>query len=71
VDLTPMGAAERGVSRKHAHLSVEDNRLLLTDLDSLNGTYLRGIRLAPHVPTVLRKGDQILLGRLAIEVNFE
>jgi hypothetical protein len=71
VDLTPMGAAERGVSRKHARLNVQDEHLLLTDLESMNGTYVRGLRLAPNTPTMLRKGDQILLGRLAMEVNFE
>ena len=71
IDLTPMGAAQRGVSRTHARLEFKEGFLWLTDLGSANGTYLSGRQLPPNEPTKLHKGDQFLLGRLAVEVNFE
>lgn len=67
LNLTPYGALERGVSRVHAQLHVEDNHLYLTDLESSNGTYLLGKRLEPNVPVMLRQGDEALLARLPIQ----
>jgi pSer/pThr/pTyr-binding forkhead associated (FHA) protein len=70
IDLTPYGAMDRGVSRHHALLHVADNHLYLTDLQSTNGTYVAGERLEPDTPTILHKGNEILLGRLAIQIMF-
>jgi hypothetical protein len=70
LDLTPYGASERGVSRFHAQISFENNQVLLTDLQSTNGTYVRGIKVLPYVPTTLSKGDEVCLGRLPIQVIF-
>jgi len=70
VDLTPYGAQDRGVSRIHAQLHLSDEKLFITDLGSTNGTYLSGTRLEPNEPTSLRKGDELLLGRLAVQVLF-
>lgn len=70
VDLTPYGAMDRGVSRVHAQLHIESDNLYITDLNSTNGTYLSGERLKPHEPTMLRKGAELMLGRLAIQVLF-
>ncbi len=70
VDLTPYGALDRGVSRGHARIHAEDDRLYVTDLGSTNGTFLGGKRLDAHTPTLIGKGDELLLGRLAIQVLF-
>lgn len=70
VDLTPYGALDRGVSRLHAQIHLEDDQLYITDLGSTNGTYLGGNRLTPNEATMLRKGDELLLGRLAIQILF-
>jgi pSer/pThr/pTyr-binding forkhead associated (FHA) protein len=70
VDLTPYGALDRGVSRGHARLHIENDRLFVTDLESTNGTFLGGKRLDPNIPTLIRKGDELLLGRLAVQVLF-
>jgi hypothetical protein len=70
VDLTPYGALDRGVSREHATLQLDGDSLYVTDLDSTNGTILAGKRLTPHVKTILRKGDELLLGRLPVQVLF-
>lgn len=70
VDLTPYGALDRGVSRTHARLHLENNHLYVTDLGSTNGTFLSGRRLEPNKAEVLRKGDELVLGRLAVQVLF-
>lgn len=70
VDLTTYGAIDRGVSREHAKLHLKDDRLYVTDLGSTNGTFLGGKKLTPNRPEMLRKGDELLLGRLAIQVLF-
>lgn len=71
VDLTHFGAAERGVSRQHARLEIRDKHLLITDLDSSNGTYLRGKRLPAYTPARVHIGDEIMLGRLSLKILFE
>ena len=71
VDLTHLGAAERGVSRKHARLELLENRLYIVDLDSANGTFLSRKRLSPFVPTLLHRGDEVLLSRLAVTIKFD
>lgn len=70
VDLTPYGALDRGVSRIHARLHVEDDKLYITDLKSTNGTFMGGERLTPEVPVPVRKGADLLLGRLSIALLF-
>jgi hypothetical protein len=70
IDLTPYGAIDRGVSRVHATLHLEGDFLYITDLGSTNGTYLSGNRLEAETPTVVHKGDEVLLGRLAVQIMF-
>ncbi|MCD4753798.1 MAG: protein kinase [Anaerolineaceae bacterium] len=38
------------VSRYHARLTLENNRYMITDLNSTNGTFLDGTRLLPGIP---------------------
>ncbi len=71
VDLTPYGAAEGGVSRSHAQLRYQGNTITLTDLGSVNHTYINGQRLHAHEVRVLRDGDEIRLGLLPIKVKFQ
>lgn len=71
LDLASYGAAEQGVSRRHAMIKVGEDTLTLTDLDSTNGTYLNGQRLLPNQPRVIRDGDEIRLGRLTFHVFFK
>lgn len=70
IDLTTYGAIDRGVSREHAQLHLKEDRLYVTDLGSTNGSFLAGKKLTPNKPEMLRKGDELLLGRLAIQVLF-
>lgn len=70
VDLAAYNAAELGVSRLHARLRFENNTILVSDLDSVNHTFINGQRLHPHETRALRDGDEIRLGRLALRVAF-
>jgi FHA domain len=70
VDLTPYGAASRGVSRTHARLHFENHQLYITDLDSANGTFIGDERLNPNEPVQLQSGNSVLLGALAVQITF-
>ncbi|GEM_PF-1536698 len=70
IDLSPYGAMDKGVSRVHATLHLEGEYLHVTDLNSTNGTFLAGVRLPANIPTVLRKGDELLVARLAVQIMF-
>ncbi len=71
VDLTPYGASELGVSRAHARMHIANSQLYITDLGSTNGTFVAGKKLTPNEPQIIRPGDELLLGRLAISIQFE
>lgn len=69
-NLTLYGGAEHGISRQHAKLYLHNERLYIADMGSTNGTYLRGYRLQPAEPTMIRNGDEVLLGRLPMKIQF-
>jgi hypothetical protein len=71
VDLTHLGAGERGVSRRHARLEVKDQYLYITDLDSSNGSFVRGKQLTPYLPVRLSRRDEVRLGRLVMVIVFD
>ncbi|HML21245.1 MAG TPA: FHA domain-containing protein [Aggregatilinea sp.] len=71
LDLSPYGAAEHGVSRRHAAIRRGEDTLTLVDLGSTNGTHLNGQRLIPNQPRVLRDGDEIRLGKLIFHIFFK
>ena len=70
LDLTPYKAEGCGVSRHHAQIERRDKTLHITDLDSTNGTYVNGRRLAPQQAYLLRAGDEIRLGKLELNIYF-
>ena len=71
LDMAPFGAAEHGVSRRHATIKRGEDTLMLVDLGSTNGTHLNGQRLTPKQPRVLRDGDEIRMGRLVFHIFFK
>jgi hypothetical protein len=71
INLTPYGADELGVSRRHARLLRDDQAVYLMDLRSTNGTRLNGEPLPLSVEKRLRDGDEITLGRLKMYVYFK
>lgn len=66
IDLEPHGGHEAGVGRRHARLVLRDERLYLEDLNSINGTALNRVKLAPSEPAVVHTGDEIRLGKLVL-----
>lgn len=53
-----------GVSRRHARIVVEAGQMMVEDLGSHNGTYLRGERISQRA--VLTDGDDIRFGAVSV-----
>ena len=70
IDLTELGSEGKSVSRRHAMLLSEDNRLIIEDLGSANGTYLNGKRLNPYAREPVEDGDILHLGKLEVLVRI-
>ena len=70
IDLQPFNAHIQGVSHNHAEIAARNSRITVRDLDSANGTYLNDGRLKPGVEYRLRHGDRLVLGKLALQVQF-
>lgn len=68
VDLTPFGAYEAGVSRRHAMLVRKGHLFEIIDLDSTNGIFLNENRLVPARAYPLFSGATIRLGQFRIQV---
>src|SRR4051794_15235255 len=55
--------ADGTISRHHASITIDPHGAVrLTDLASVNGTFLNGRRLSPNSPTRLQDGDKIQIG---------
>lgn len=70
VDLEPYGARTNGVSRQHAVITVNDSRIKIRDLGSVNGTRLNGYSLVAHQDYRLRHGDDLEIGQVKLQVRF-
>ncbi len=74
-DVTVLGRSEDAdvvlddpyASDFHMRLVAQDNEMMLHDLGSTNGTYVNGRRV--NVPTTLRRGDTIQVGKTVLEVR--
>lgn len=62
-----MSIADASVSRKHAKISRQGNKVLLTDLGSSNGTFVNDQKIEPNQPTELRKDDVIKFGNIILK----
>jgi hypothetical protein len=68
IDLTPLGGTTSGVSRRHAALRNTNGVWTITDLNSTNGTYVNGNKIAPNTPTPVF--DQVKLRFGHVEGTF-
>ena len=59
---------DESASRRHAEIYCHDGNLVITDLDSTNGTFVNHQRLVQ--PLALRSGDQIRIGQQVASVTF-
>jgi pSer/pThr/pTyr-binding forkhead associated (FHA) protein len=71
IDLVPVNAGSFGVSRLHAVVTRRDDKLLIADLESMNFTYINGVRLLPHKTAVLKDGDEVWFGQLECRIRFQ
>jgi len=71
IDLTSEDGQTRGVSRRHARVRFVNDRYLIEDLESLNGTFLNHRKLVPFVPEVLHDGDELRFGSLTFSVALQ
>jgi len=70
VDLEIYDGHDLGVSRHHAMIKHVKDNLVLVDLDSINGTFINGLRAMPTKRYNIVDGDTITIGRLTLEVRF-
>jgi hypothetical protein len=71
IDLTMYNALEKGVSSLHASIEHSRDGVWLQDAGSTNGTYLNGRRLIANQNYIVRDGDEIRLGRLVTNIQFQ
>lgn len=56
--------ADDSVSRIHARFEKVGDRVMLTDMNSTNGTYRNGLRMQPQETVEIEPGDEIRFGNL-------
>lgn len=54
-------------SEFHARVGLQDDKVIVHDLGSTNGTYVNGRRVT--VPTAVTKGDTVQIGKTILEVR--
>lgn len=69
LDLTDLGGADGGVSRKHAVIYRTENGCTIEDMGSTNGTYVNKKRIQPNSAQPIRPGDELRFGKLAFSIE--
>lgn len=59
------------VSRRHARLSMSNNRVFVEDLGSTNGTSINGQSIDDKGPVAVANGDQVIIGSVVMKVRIE
>jgi pSer/pThr/pTyr-binding forkhead associated (FHA) protein len=62
--------ADSTISRKHATITLEQDRLLIEDLGSTNGTAVGGERVTPGGPVGAYNGDNVKFGNVSLTVTM-
>jgi len=60
-----------GVSRSHLNIYVRNGNVMLKDLGSTNGTYIKGVRVEPHREISYESGTRVSLGQAGCFVRIE
>jgi FHA domain len=71
IDLTSYKAYEGGVSRLHATIKIDRDKVTITDLGSANGTRINGKKIASHQPCVLSNEDILSLGKFKAQILIQ
>ena len=60
--------SDKSISRIHCRFSRnEEGRIVLTDLNSTNGTYRNGLKLRAQEDTCIEEGDEVRIGRICFD----
>ncbi len=59
------------VSRKHLRVTREDNKYIIRDLGSKNGTFLKGRQLVPDTDYELEEGTPFAAGNVAMSIGMQ
>lgn len=70
IDLSKEIGPDRTVSRRHARILKQGNKVVIEDMNSVNGTFVNGKKLDPYLPEALRDGDLLRLGRVPIKIKI-
>src|SRR6188472_755365 len=57
------------VSKRHSRIVLKDNRFIVVDLKSTNGTYVNGRKITS--PLVVKEGDKIYIGDFVLTLEGE
>jgi pSer/pThr/pTyr-binding forkhead associated (FHA) protein len=68
VDLSGFEAYAHGVSRLHAAIKIYNQKVVVVDLGSSNGTRVNGQKIIPNIDYPINNGDILALGKLRIQV---
>jgi tetratricopeptide (TPR) repeat protein len=70
VDLSKFLGTELGVSKEHLFIRLDENRIIIEDNNSTNGTFLNDNRLKSEEPYFLQDGDRLTLGQMKLVVEI-
>lgn len=59
------------ISRRHCIIAIKDERIVIQDLNSRNGTFVNGKLLPVDRARVLKSGDVVKIGKLEFQAVFE
>jgi serine/threonine-protein kinase len=71
IDLGPFGGSQAGVSRQHSRLIRRDDEWSVEDLGSTNGTFVNGVKVAPHELKAIKNGDLIRCGQIELQFTVD
>src|SRR5437016_878110 len=59
-----------GVSREHVELRLTPQGMVVTDLESSNGTYVDGARILAYQPTQVAPGQSLQIGPFILAIRL-
>ena len=66
-----LAISDPAISRIHCKFDIQKGELFLTDLDSTNGTYVKGERLQEGYSYKVEEGDIICISHLMYQLKRE
>ncbi|MGE0639091.1 MAG: cyclic nucleotide-binding domain-containing protein [Thermoanaerobaculia bacterium] len=71
IDLTPVDT-QRSISRRHAKIYRRGEKFFVAEeIGTMNGTFVKGVRIETGVPTEIQFGDEVRCGLVNLEFRAE